>query len=226
MQCKRCFWLGERLKIKRPDGPPFQINKAIDELFKKEFDYYRDKKQPHPLMLEYKIKAVPYQNKDLNKWRENFTGIQFLHPITNLLIFGAVDDIWVNDKDELIVVDYKATSKNTKITLDAEWQNGYKRQLEIYMWLLKQNGFAVSDSSYFVYTNAKQDAPSFKDVLNFETLIIEHKGSSDWVEDVIVQMKNCLEADIPEVGKSAMGGDCDYCAYARARTQMTLKYIK
>jgi hypothetical protein len=27
MQCPRCFWLDVRLKIKRPDGPPFNINK-------------------------------------------------------------------------------------------------------------------------------------------------------------------------------------------------------
>ena len=40
-QCPRCFWLEARMGIKRPNGPPFQINKAIDELFKKGFDVYR-----------------------------------------------------------------------------------------------------------------------------------------------------------------------------------------
>jgi hypothetical protein len=49
-QCPRCFWLDARLKIKRPSGPPFQINKAIDELYKKEFDAFRVKKKPHPIM--------------------------------------------------------------------------------------------------------------------------------------------------------------------------------
>jgi CRISPR/Cas system-associated exonuclease Cas4 (RecB family) len=48
MQCPRCFWLDNRLKIKRPSGPPFQINKAVDELLKKEFDVYRLKREPHP----------------------------------------------------------------------------------------------------------------------------------------------------------------------------------
>ena len=51
MQCPRCFWLDVRLKIKRPDGPPFNINKAIDELFKKEFDRYRAAGEKHPIML-------------------------------------------------------------------------------------------------------------------------------------------------------------------------------
>jgi hypothetical protein len=35
MQCPRCFWLDVRLKITRPNTPPFNINKTIDELFKK-----------------------------------------------------------------------------------------------------------------------------------------------------------------------------------------------
>src|SRR5665213_2444152 len=92
MQCPRCFWLGERLKIKRPSSPPFNINKAIDELFKKAFDVHRVAGTPHPLMADNQIKAVPYQHADLDKWRHNFTGVQTLHEATNLLITGAVDD--------------------------------------------------------------------------------------------------------------------------------------
>src|SRR5688572_2130089 len=91
-QCPRCFWLDSRLGIKRPDGPPFNINKAIDELFKKEFDSYRAKQQPHPLQLEFKVDAIPYHHDQLNQWRENFVGVQYHHKPTNLLIFGAVDD--------------------------------------------------------------------------------------------------------------------------------------
>lgn len=224
-QCPRCFWLDARLKIKRPSTPPFQINKAIDELFKSEFDTYRKAKKTHPLMVEYGIVAVPYQNKDLNKWRENFVGIQALHKNTNLLIFGAVDDIWINEKEELIVVDYKATSKKTEVNLDADWQNSYKRQLEIYQWLLRQNGFNVSDTGYFVYANGDSTKPEFNNVVEFKTKIIEHNGSSDWVEKTIADVKACLENDIPEVGISIMGGECEYCAYARERTKLTLRHL-
>src|SRR3990167_9846834 len=92
MQCPRCFWLDERLKIKRPSGPPFQINKAIDELLKKEFDAYRAQGKPHPIMSDNQIKAVPMQHVDLDKWRQNFIGVFTLHKPTNLHIFGAIDD--------------------------------------------------------------------------------------------------------------------------------------
>ena len=74
MQCPRCFWLDARLKITRPSGPPFNINKAIDELFKKEFDHYRALQKPHPIMSSNQVNAVPFHHNDLNKWRTNFTG--------------------------------------------------------------------------------------------------------------------------------------------------------
>lgn len=225
-QCPRCFWLDAREKIKRPSSPPFQINKAIDELYKKEFDTYRAKGKPHPLMVDNQIAAVPYQHNDLDKWRHNFTGVGVLHEPTNLFVFGAVDDIWVKDNGELIVVDYKATSKNKEITMDADWQKMYMRQMEIYQWLLRANGFKVSDIGYFVYTNARIDLDGFNDRLEFRTKVIPHKGKDDWVEPVIKEMKQCLEDDMPAVGTAAMGGVCEFCTYAKARSQLTIDALR
>jgi CRISPR/Cas system-associated exonuclease Cas4 (RecB family) len=224
--CQRCFWLNERLKIKRPDGPPFQINKAIDELFKKEFDSYRVKGEPHPMMVEFGLKAVPFAHDNLDKWRQNFIGVQTLHEPTNLMIFGAVDDIWVNDAGELIVVDYKATAKQADVTLDADWQMSYKRQMEIYQWLLRANGFKVNDTGYFVYTNGRMDLDAFNNRVEFRTKIIPYTGKDGWIEKTLKDMKNCLEGDMPAVGKAAMGGDCDFCTYAKARAELTVKALQ
>lgn len=226
MQCPRCFWLDVRLKVKRPDGPPFNINKAIDELLKKEFDVYRAKREPHPLMLEHNIKAIPFTHDQLNQWRENFVGVQYLHEPTNLLIFGAVDDLWVTDTGEVIVVDYKATAKASEVSIDSEWQIAYKRQMEVYQWLLRQNGFTVSDTGYFVYTNGRLDLDGFHNRVEFRTKIIPYTGSTDWVEKTIVKMKKVMDGDMPATGRSAMGGDCEFCAYARARTELTLKAMQ
>jgi len=226
MQCPRCFWLDLRLKIKRPNGPPFQINKAIDELLKKEFDSYRAKGEPHPLMTDNQIKAVPMQHADLDKWRHNFTGVTSLHKPTNLHIFGAIDDVWIDSDGKLIVVDYKATAKAAEVSLDADWQISYKRQLEVYQWLLRQNGFIVSDTGYFVYTNGRLDLDGFFDKVEFRTKVIPYTGDAGWVEPTIVKMKECIEGNMPAVGKAAMGGDCDFCLYAKARTALTLGHIK
>ena len=227
MQCPRCFWLDTRLKITRPNSPPFNINKAIDELFKKEFDVYRAKAEPHPMMVENGVKAVPYQHADLDTWRYNFTGVVAVDEPTNLHVFGAVDDVWINDDGELIVVDYKATSKDKPVSIDSDWQISYKRQMEVYQWLLRQNGFPVSDTGYFVYTNARMDLDGFNDHLEFVTKVIPYTGSDAWVEPTLVKMKNCMENDaMPPVGDSIMGGECEFCAYARSRTELTLKALK
>lgn len=226
MQCQRCFWLETVKGIKRPNGPPFNINKAIDELFKKEFDRYRSDKAPHPIMLEHNIEAVPFAHSDLDQWRHNFTGVQVEYEPANLVVFGAVDDIWVNQEDELIVVDYKATAKSSEVTIDSDWQIAYKRQMEIYQWLLRRSGFAVNPTGYFVYTNGRFDLDGFNDRLEFVTKLIPYAGDDSWIEATLADMKACLDSsEMPPVGKAAMGGECDFCSYARARTGLTLDHL-
>lgn len=227
MQCPRCFWLDVRLKITRPTSPPFNINKAIDELFKKEFDSYRVKKQPHPLMLKYKIEAIPYAHPKLASWRENFEGVVALHEPTNLHIFGAVDDLWVNEQGQVIVVDYKATSKDKEVTIDADWQISYKRQLEIYQWLLRANGLDVSSTGYFVYANGRTDADGFFDHIDFKTKVLPYTGHDEWIEPTLLRLKQCMDNEqMPPVGDDIMGGACQYCMYARSRTELTLKSLQ
>ena len=180
-------------------------------------------------MVEYKIDAIPFEHQDMDKWRENFVGVTTLHEETNLHLFGAVDDVWINTDGELIVVDYKATAKNAEITLDAEWQNMYKRQMEIYQWLLRQNGFKVNDTGYFVYTNGRMDLDGFFDKVEFRTKIIAHKGDDSWVEPTIKKMKKCMDDDkIPAVGKHVMDSrkPCEFCDYAKKRTELTIDHIK
>lgn len=226
MQCPRCFWLDVRLKITRPNTPPFNINKAIDGLFKKEFDSYRSKKQSHPLMVEFGVDAIPYEHDSLDKWRENFVGVVAVHEPTNLHIFGAVDDLWVDRKGNVIVVDYKATAKTKEVDIESDWQISYKRQMEIYQWLLRQNGLTVNDTGYFVYTNGRMDLDGFNNRIEFRTKVIPYTGDASWVEPTIKKMKKCMDGEMPAVGKAAMGGDCDYCMYAKARTELTLKAIQ
>jgi len=226
MQCPRCFWLDVRLKIVRPSSPPFNINKAIDELFKKEFDNYRLKGQPHPLMVEFGVAAIPFQHENLSDWRETFTGVATLNQPTNLYIFGAVDDLWVNDSGEVIVVDYKATAKDKDVTIDSDWQISYKRQLEIYQWLLRQNGLRVSQTGYFVYANGRLDLDGFNDRIEFRTKIIPYIGNDLWIEPTLKAIKKCMDGEMPPVGYSAMGGTCEFCAYSRARTELTLRELK
>lgn len=212
-ECPRCFYLDNKLGTKRPPGFPFNLNSAVDALLKKEFDIHRVKKSKHPLMEQYGVDAVPFEHAMMNTWRENFEGIECHHKATGLTISGAVDDVWVTPEEELIVVDYKSTSKDGHIeALDQDWHDGYKRQMEVYQWLLRQNGFSVSDTGYFVYANAGKDAEAFDGKLEFEVTLVPYTGSDDWIEATLVKIKSVLDDEaLPPSTKG-----CDYCRYREA----------
>ena len=213
VDCPRCFYLDRRLGVDRPPGFPFTLNTAVDTLLKKEFDIHRAKKTKHPLLEKYGVDAIPVDHKDLAKWRENFVGIQFLHKPTNLLIFGAIDDLWQNSQNEYIIVDYKATSKSEEINeLNQTWHEGYKRQMEVYQWLLRQNGYKVSNTGYFVYCNGDTDKKAFDGKLEFDVTLIAYEGNDNWIDPKIKEIHKCLNSNkIP-----AANPDCDYCTYRRA----------
>ncbi len=217
LQCPRCFYFDRRLGVARPPGFPFALNSAVDHLLKLEFDAHRMNGTNHPLIEKYGVDARPVAHNDLDKWRHNFTGVQFLHKPTNFLIFGAIDDLWINSKGEYIVVDYKSTSKNEDITeLNKDWQDGYKRQMEIYQWLLRQNGLTVSSTGYFVYCNGQTDRKAFDGKLEFDITLIPYVGDDSWVENTITKAHKCLQsAEHPD-----SGADCDYCQYHLALNQI------
>ena len=213
LNCPRCFYLDRRLGVAQPPGYPFSLNSAVDKLLKKEFDLHRANKTPHPLMETYGIDAVPLAHEKIDEWRDSLrAGITFKIDGENVVITGGVDDVWVNPVGEFIIVDYKATSKDAEVTLDADWQIGYKRQMEIYQWLFRQNGFTVSDTGYFVYANGQKDRAAFDARLEFDVQIIPYKGNDGWVEDAIIRAKEVLIKDtLPESSPT-----CEHCAYRGA----------
>lgn len=211
IKCPKCFYLDRVLGIAQPPGYPFSLNSAVDRLLKKEFDLHRAKHTCHPLMKAYGLDAVPFDDPRMDQWRDSLRGgVSFLHAATNLIICGGIDDLWINNpQGELIVVDYKATAKDAEVTLDADWQEGYKRQVEIYQWLFRQNGFKVNPTAYFVYCNGRCDREAFDGKLEFDVRLLPYTGKTDWVEPKIVEMHCCLNSKtIPDGAK-----DCDFCQY-------------
>lgn len=217
LDCPRCFYLDRRHGVGRPPGYPFNLNSAVDKLLKKEFDIHRTNQTQHPLMKTYGIDAVPFAHEQIDEWRENFKGVRHHHKPTNILVTGAVDDIWQMPDKSIAVVDYKATSKDTEVNIDADWQMSYKRQMEVYQWLLRHNGLDVSNTGYFVYCNGSTDKEAFDGRLEFDIKIIPYTGSDAWIEEALTAIKDLLmQPDIPPASL-----DCDYCRYREAVNTLT-----
>lgn len=220
LSCPRCFYLDRRRGIGQPSGPPFTLNIAVDALMKKEFDYHRARAEPHALMREFGVDAVPFAHPKLDEWRENFHGMQALHAPTNFLFFGAVDDVWKGSDDGMLhIVDYKATSTTRTISLEDAWKGAYKRQMEIYQWLFRRNAFPVSDIGYFVFVNADPSAKlsdgeggHFGGKLEFRMQILPYTGDDGWVEEALMEAHACLCRDLPPASAS----QCEWCAYRKA----------
>lgn len=214
IECPRCFYLDNKLGTKRPSFPSFNLNLAVDELLKKEFDAYRSTQTAHPLMESNRIDAVPFMHDALATWRDNFEGITHTDTASNLLVSGAVDDIWKKPDGTLIVVDYKATSKLERIESlgDSPWEMQYERQLGVYRWLLERNGFSVDTTAYLVYANASKSMDRFDNTLTFETTLVPCTTNIDWIEPTLAAIKDCLESDMIPVP----GQQCEYCPYREA----------
>lgn len=214
LECARCFYIDNKLGTARPPGYPFNLNNAVDELLKKEFDAYRAAGSRHPIAEQYNVDAIPFAHPELDAWRDALKrGVEYTHPHTGIRVRGGIDDVWVKPNGELIIIDYKATSKNERIVeLNADWHIGYKRQMEVYQWLFRQNGFTVSDTGYFVYANATKDKPAFNATLEFEVTLVPYTGDASWVDGTLMSLKQCLDSEqAPPPSES-----CDYCRYREA----------
>ena len=214
IDCPRCFYLDRKLGLDRPSMPGWSLNTAVDHLLKKEFDIYREKQEMHPLMIQFGVNAIPFQHKDLPTWRDDvhrYIGASVIDENTGLKVQGIVDDIWMAPAGELIIVDYKATSTASAISLEDEYKSGYKRQMEIYQWIFRKMGFPVSSLGYFVFANALKDKEGFHGKLEFDLSLIPYIGDDSWVGPVIIDIKRVLDDDNLPVS----GEDCEFCEYRK-----------
>lgn len=213
IECPRCFYLDVKLGISRPPGFPFSLNQAVDTLLKKEFDIHRAKKEKYPLLERYGIKLRPLDDERIHEWRNTRIGIRYYHQPTNLEIYGAIDDVWVDDEKTIYIVDFKSTSSSNEVNLDDEWKDSYKRQMEIYQWLFRKNGFKVSKTGFFVYCNGKTDREAFDGKLEFDVSVLPYEGNDSWIEPILFEIKTTLDSEKLPLASPK----CDFCSYYELR---------
>ena len=239
INCPACFWLDRVKGVKFPGIPPFLLNTATDTLLKKDFDKYRELQKPHPFMKRNGLEnLVPFKHKDFHSWTQSLQlGFKTYHKKSDLIIGGGLDDVWHDpETNELFVVDYKSTagkrsedlSKLEPITLEGRWKESYRRQMDMYQWILREKtkddltGYKVSNIGYFVYVNGDQhfeegmlrDDENKAD-MSFDVQLLTYEGNDDWVEKEILNLKKCLEKKTcPEHAQSGHGPKgIDPCEY-------------
>ncbi len=209
LSCPRCFYMEVKMKVKRPPGFPFSLNNAVDTLLKKELDVHRTLGTAHPLQVH--LNLVPANLPQMNQWRDSLRGgVAYHHPVHHCTYYGGIDALWVDADSTYYVVDYKATAKAEPVMTLPDWADGYRRQAEIYQWLLRKNGLKVSNTAYFVYCTGDNTRDGFDNRLLFNTHVIPYEGSDAWIEGALEALQLCLNSpDVPPFQK-----DCEYCQFA------------
>ena len=218
--CPRCCVLEKIYDIRSP-SLPFTLNIAVDNLCKNEFDYYRAKEEPHPLFKKNSIDAIPFKHSEINNWRDIYKGIRYRSTKYQYDFGGAIDDVWQKNNGELIIADIKATSRNNFNWNDTwnkyDYPKSYKRQLEMYQWLFKMNGFKVANEAYIIYFNGKKNENFFNNKLEFDSHVIKFNCSTDWVEQKIIETVDLLRSKtFPRPSKK-----CETCNYLKKRWDLS-----
>lgn len=224
IKCPACFWMKIVKGIKFPGMPGFLLNTATDTLLKKDFDNYRAIGKPHPLMEKHGLgHLVPYNHDDFETWTKSLQlGLRTDFDEQNLIVGGGLDDVWHNpETNEIHIVDYKSTAsaKNEegdglkKVVLEGAYKEGYKRQMDIYSWIMRRNGFNVSKDCYFVYVNGDQHFEDGmllgnpdKGKMMFDVQVIKYVSDDSWVSNTLADLKSCLlQENCPDHSQSGYG---------------------
>jgi hypothetical protein len=217
LECPRCFHLKIKHRISRPNTAHYSLNLEVDNLLKKEFDIYRQEQRQHPIQKKYNLPFIPALNKNLDQWRHNFTGVQHLDTQHNFLLYGSLDDLWVNPTNQVhTVVDYKATCSQyspSKTRLEQ-----YSRQLSFYNWLLQKNNLQTHDQNYILLYNCHNpENESFNQKLQFKPSLIPIKQDNSWIESTLKDIKNNLNlSELPLVSK-----ECKHCQFYQNQKQLS-----
>ena len=209
VRCPACFYLQQVKAVPFPSIPGFNINEATDVLLKRDFDKYRGGPETHPFLNKIGMEhLVPFEHENFEKWTQSMHfgadgRMNTVHEESNIKLGGGLDDVWLNQKtNELHIVDYKSTSQkspNKEITLDDYWKAGYKRQMDMYVWVMRRKGFSISSIGYFLYCDG--DRFSEYDFLNSENASMQFKMSlipynvdTSWIETTLMDVRTCLQS--------------------------------
>ena len=186
---------------------------------------------------------VPFAHEDLERWVNalhfgaSLNHFNTLHEETNILFGGGIDDVWQNvETRELHIVDYKSTSQGVmspkkepkKINLEGRWKQAYKRQIEMYQWILRRKGFPVNDTGYFVYVDGQHygvdgmlDDTENQANMGFTATLLTYRGDDSWVGDVLESIRTVLyQNQCPD-----HQADCEHARFVNGVTEAMAETI-
>ena len=206
-ECPRCFWLYKHQGIGRPQGYPYTLSIAVDQLLKAEFDGYRERGEMHPVLVGFNGMDDAHLYPDhvqMQKWRNNFEGLKYHDEELDATLFGAVDDMLEFNDGSLAVIDYKSSGAKEISVYD-----DYQMQMDVYTHILEQLGLKTARKAYFVFYQVDK-TDGFRGRLPFRGLIREVTADPSYVHGLFTKAVQLARSDAPP----ASHAECQYCTWA------------
>ena len=200
-ECPRCFYLQVKDGIRRPQGIPMPLYTKMDSLVKNYFDGFRVNGELPP-QLEGLVEGRLFDNQDiLRKWRNWRTGLSFIDKNAGAKIVSALDDCLVSEDGRFLPLDYKSKGE-----IREDSHVFHQRQLDIYTWLLDENGYPTKDVGYLVFF-APQEVRN-DNTIKFDIIPRRIETSKENAKELFYKAVNLLNGPMPEKHEN-----CDYCRW-------------
>ena len=204
MECPKCFWLQKINGIHRPKQI-FALQSNFDRILKTYFDSFREGDNLPP-ELDGKVEGRLFADKELlEKWRNALKPtLKYRHPdYSDFGLAGGLDDCLFDGK-YYIPIDFKTTGSSS---FEENSEKYYQHQLDIYNFLLEENGYKTKGIAYLVYYKPEEVVGEGK--IKFQIVVkkmeTDHKRALRLFEDAI----ELLQGPMPK-----SHSECEYCAWA------------
>ncbi len=191
-RCPRCFWLQYQRGIRQPEGIVSRLANRFDTVLKNYFDSFRPELPP---LVEGKVEGRlqdPFREKYFVKIDQSYG------------FWGKLDECLVNDKGELIPVDFKTASSDPR---EKETLAAYQSQIDDYVFIIKQNKEKVAGFGYLIYIypdHSKDLHKGFPMIIHVAKL----KGNPQNSAKRIAKAINVLEGKMPKPS-----AECTFCSW-------------
>jgi hypothetical protein len=200
--CRRCFWMDRKMKIKRPRGIFPSLPGGMDRVIKPYFDSFRtDRLLPPELRVKgfQDVKLFDDQSK-LDLWREWRTGLRYEE--NGSVLSGALDDLMVKG-DKFIPLDYKTKGSPTTAAQAARY---YSNQMNCYALMLEANLMPAAGYAFLIYYSPSTVGEKGQVSFNVQAMKIE--ASTQKARDTFLEAIQCLNGPEP-----VAADECEYCVW-------------
>jgi hypothetical protein len=115
----------------------------------------------------------------------------------------------------LAVVDYKS-SGSKEITI----YDDYQKQMDVYSWILKENGYEIYPSAFFVFYQVQKDENGFNNVMRFKEQVRSVKVNMEWVGPTFEAAVELARQDSSPSESGNAQKHCDHCHFVKMSGQL------